>query len=70
VLFTGVFALMGGLTTFGLDLGSLESVRAILPFYSVGLEWIVPAIAGAVIGILLSGFDRKVETAKAVEIKG
>ncbi|MEH7125478.1 branched-chain amino acid transport system II carrier protein [Bacillus sp. JJ1773] len=70
VLFTGVFALMGGLTTFGLDLGPLESVRAILPFYSVGLEWIVPAIAGAVIGILLSGFDRKVETAKTVEIKG
>ncbi|WP_066287536.1 branched-chain amino acid transport system II carrier protein [Bacillus sp. FJAT-29937] len=70
VLFTGVFALMGGLKTFGLDLGPLESVRAVLPFSSAGLEWIVPAIAGAVIGILLSGFDRKVETAKTLEVKG
>uniref|UniRef100_C5DAE2 Branched-chain amino acid transport system carrier protein n=1 Tax=Geobacillus sp. (strain WCH70) TaxID=471223 RepID=C5DAE2_GEOSW len=40
MLFTGVFAVIGGLNAFGLDLGPLQTIRDILPPSSVGLEWI------------------------------
>ncbi|PLR75222.1 branched-chain amino acid transport system II carrier protein [Bacillus sp. V3-13] len=59
MLFTGVFAVIGGLNTFGLDLGPLQSLREVLPFSSVGLEWVMPALVGTGIGLLLSTFGRK-----------
>ncbi|MBY0121449.1 branched-chain amino acid transport system II carrier protein [Bacillus sp. S/N-304-OC-R1] len=70
MLFTGIFAVIGGLKTFGLDLGHIETVRNFLPFASVGLDWVLPAFVGAGIGILLSEFEKKVESSKTVEIEG
>ncbi|WP_075980043.1 branched-chain amino acid transport system II carrier protein [Bacillus massilinigeriensis] len=57
VLFTGVFACLGGLSAFGVDLGPLQTMREVLPFSSYGLEWVVPAIVGTLIGM---GFGVKV----------
>lgn len=54
LLLTGVFAVIGGLNAFGIDLGPVQSVREILPFSSMGLDWIVPALVGVVVGIVLS----------------
>ena len=54
ILLTGIFAVIGGLNTFGIDLGPVQTVREILPFASMGLDWIVPAIVGVVVGIVLS----------------
>ncbi|OCA83042.1 branched-chain amino acid transport system II carrier protein [Bacillus sp. FJAT-27225] len=55
ILFTGVFAAISGLTTFGLDLGPLVTFRNLLPFASAGMDWVVPALAGALIGLTFSG---------------
>ncbi|KKK36763.1 branched-chain amino acid transporter [Mesobacillus campisalis] len=54
MLFTGIFAVIGGLNAFGFSLGPVETLRTALPFSSSGLEWVVPALAGAVVGILLN----------------
>ncbi|PLR96876.1 branched-chain amino acid transport system II carrier protein [Bacillus sp. T33-2] len=53
MLFTGVFAAIDGLTTFGLDLGPLQTMRDFLPLSSVGLQWIVPAVVGTLVGLAL-----------------
>ncbi|WP_409304282.1 branched-chain amino acid transport system II carrier protein [Peribacillus sp. SCS-155] len=58
ILFTGVFAAISGLQTFGLNLGPVQAFKEVLPFASVGLEWIVPAVAGAAIGLSLSQFGK------------
>ncbi|PAQ16104.1 branched-chain amino acid transport system II carrier protein [Bacillaceae bacterium SAOS 7] len=52
VLFTGVFAVLGGLHTFGINLGPLQTVREHLPLAEFGLEWIVPALVGLALGAL------------------
>lgn len=70
ILFTGVFAALGGLSTFGFDLGALQTLREVLPFASVGMEWVVPAAAGTVLGILLSKTDRQQpDSAKQMDAK-
>ena len=67
ILFTGVFAALGGLSTFGFDLGALQTLREVL---SVGMEWVVPAAAGTVLGILLSKTDRQQpDSAKQIDAK-
>jgi LIVCS family branched-chain amino acid:cation transporter len=58
MLFTGVFAVLGGLSATGMNLGVLQTVKEVLPFSSVGLEWIVPALVGTGIGMLLSNFSK------------
>ncbi|WP_100332228.1 branched-chain amino acid transport system II carrier protein [Bacillus xiapuensis] len=59
VLCTGVFAVLGGLHTAGVHLGPLQTVREHLPLSAYGLEWAVPALAGAALGLLWSQFDKK-----------
>ncbi|WP_299093854.1 branched-chain amino acid transport system II carrier protein [uncultured Metabacillus sp.] len=64
VLFTAIFAVIGGLKTFGLDLGVVQSLLEILPFSSAGLEWIVPAIVGGCVGVAISSLDKNSHTLK------
>ncbi|MDQ0215355.1 LIVCS family branched-chain amino acid:cation transporter [Oikeobacillus pervagus] len=68
ILFTGFFALIGGLNAFGLDLGPLQTMKDKLPLSDVGLEWILPALVGTCIGLYLSKFHHKV-VVKEMEIK-
>src|SRR5690606_10326821 len=58
-VFTGVFALISGLNAFGLTLGPIQDVKNMLPLASVGLEWIVPALLGTALGLVLSRFSKK-----------
>ncbi|PLS17666.1 branched-chain amino acid transport system II carrier protein [Bacillus sp. M6-12] len=67
ILFTAVFAVMDGLNTFGLDLGPLQNLKEILPLSSVGLQWIVPALAGTGIGLLLSSMGKKAPVTEQVK---
>jgi len=67
ILCTGVFAAISGLSTFGLNLGPILTMRNALPFASAGMDWVVPAIVGAVIGMLMGG--SKAETVKRKELK-
>lgn len=66
--FTGVFAVMSGLNAFGLKLGPVEVVRASLPLADFGLEWVVPALVGTVVGVLIVKFSNKADTYLVDEI--
>ncbi len=57
LLFTGLFAVIGGLKAFGLKLGPVQTMSEFLPLSSVGLGWVVPAIVGTVIGLVISRFS-------------
>jgi len=69
MLFTGVFALISGLNAFGLDLGPIQDLKNRLPLASVGLEWIVPALVGTALGLLLSLFSKNAEFVEDAKIK-
>ncbi|RFU62848.1 branched-chain amino acid transport system II carrier protein [Peribacillus glennii] len=69
MLFTGVFAVIDGLAAFGLDLGSLQTMRDFLPLSSVGLQWIVPAFFGTGIGIALSHLGSEAGVSEEAEMK-
>lgn len=69
MLFTGIFAVNSGLATAGVNLGFLQSVAKALPFASVGLEWIIPALVGTAIGWLLGIFEKKPVPSQLVETK-
>ncbi|MDM5201067.1 branched-chain amino acid transport system II carrier protein [Fictibacillus enclensis] len=67
ILFTAVFAVINGLITFGLDLGPIQTLRNLLPLSSVGLEWIVPALVGTIVGLVISRFSAKAPAAVTVK---
>ncbi|RDU36752.1 branched-chain amino acid transport system II carrier protein [Neobacillus piezotolerans] len=62
MLFTGVFAAISGLSTFGLDLGPILTLRNALPFASAGMDWVVPALAGTLIGMAMGGKPKELPT--------
>ncbi|HZG70720.1 MAG TPA: branched-chain amino acid transport system II carrier protein [Chondromyces sp.] len=53
VLMTGIFSLNDGLAALGMKIEALEALLSIVPLYSVGLGWVLPAIAGGVIGWII-----------------
>lgn len=59
MLFTGVFAAISGLSTFGLNLGPILTLRNALPFASAGMDWVVPALAGTLLGMAMGGKTQK-----------
>lgn len=69
ILFTGVFALMDGLLAFGIDLGPVQVMRDNLPLSSMGLQWILPAIVGTGVGIVISSFSNKPSTGDEGKVK-
>ncbi|SFL59243.1 branched-chain amino acid:cation transporter, LIVCS family [Gracilibacillus orientalis] len=55
ILFTFIIALFDGLNAAGINIQVLnEFFTAVLPLYTVGLGWIVPAIVGGILGLVLS----------------
>ncbi|WP_181347695.1 branched-chain amino acid transport system II carrier protein [Thalassobacillus sp. CUG 92003] len=50
LLFTAAMSLYDGLTAFGLDLAAVHSYLSILPLFEQGLGWLIPALAGGLIG--------------------
>nr|WP_309101550.1 branched-chain amino acid transport system II carrier protein [Fredinandcohnia onubensis] len=69
MLFTGVFALISGLNAFGLDLGPIQDMKNMLPLASVGLEWIVPALVGTALGLVMSQFSKNADFVEEAKIK-
>ncbi|AKM20497.1 MULTISPECIES: branched-chain amino acid transport system II carrier protein [Geobacillus] len=53
LLFTGVFSLYDGLKTIGLETAWLEPLLSWAPLFSVGLGWVVPALIGAALGLMI-----------------
>ncbi|KHF40538.1 branched-chain amino acid transport system II carrier protein [Halalkalibacter okhensis] len=55
ILFTFIVSLFEGLHAAGIRIDVIHDLfTAILPLYSVGLGWVVPAIVGGIIGFLVS----------------
>ncbi|WP_085506346.1 branched-chain amino acid transport system II carrier protein [Thalassobacillus devorans] len=63
ILLTAITSLYDGLVAFGLDLSNLEPLMQQLPFFSLGLGWVFPALAGALAGgliqLLVTSNDKK-----------
>lgn len=64
MLLTGLVSLYDGLKMFGVKLSFLESFMNSLPFASVGLSWVVPALVGALAGFV---WEKTVRTSSAGE---
>ena len=57
---TLVFALIDGLNAAGIHFHPLNQLlMAYLPFYKLTMGWVVPAICGTAIGLVLSFFQKK-----------
>ncbi|WP_339226451.1 branched-chain amino acid transport system II carrier protein [Oceanobacillus sp. FSL K6-2867] len=54
VLLTAVFSLYDGLTAFGFKLQAVTKFMENLPFFSLGLGWVAPALVGGLIGLFVS----------------
>ncbi|WP_404456046.1 branched-chain amino acid transport system II carrier protein [Virgibacillus necropolis] len=54
ILFTAVTSLYDGLLAFGMDLSTVKPYMEMLPFFALGLGWIVPALIGGIIGLIVS----------------
>lgn len=54
ILLTGLTSIYDGLVEFGFSLSAITPLMEKLPFFSLGLGWLVPAIIGALIGLLYS----------------
>lgn len=59
VLFTAAISILSSLADSGIWIPVISGYVEMLPFYDAGLEWLVPAAAGAFVGILLSGIWKK-----------
>ena len=43
-----------GLKAAGISLGAAAQVVEMIPFFNLGLGWIVPAVIGCILGIIIS----------------
>lgn len=59
VLFTGTISVLSVMVESRLRIPVISGYVEKLPFYDAGLEWLVPAAAGAAVGILLSMVRRE-----------
>lgn len=59
-LFAFIVSFFDGLNAAGIKIQAVnELFTAILPLYSVGLGWIIPAVVGGILGYLFSGMSKK-----------
>ena len=59
VVATGIFSVLAGVEAFGLRVPGLSDFADTLPFAAHGLEWILPALVGMILGAGLSVFAPK-----------
>ncbi|MEC5424399.1 branched-chain amino acid transport system II carrier protein [Virgibacillus sp. C22-A2] len=58
---TAVISLYDGLTAFGFDFPTISPIMESLPFFALGLGWLVPAIIGGLIGLLFKQGNQRVQ---------
>ncbi len=54
ILFTAIVSLYDGMAEFGFDMSAITPIMEKLPFFQIGLGWLLPAIIGGIIGYLLT----------------
>ncbi|RYG71778.1 branched-chain amino acid transport system II carrier protein [Lentibacillus lipolyticus] len=55
IVMTGFVSLYDGLTAFGVSMPAVTAMMEHLPFFSLGLGWLVPALIGGAVGYLVKG---------------
>ena len=53
LIFTGVVALYDGIKQAGFEIKAYDNFLSIFPFYDQGIAWVVPALAGGIIGYIM-----------------
>ena len=53
ILFTGVVSIVDALGQVGIRVGVVTTLFEKLPFYSQGLGWVVPALVGLLLGVII-----------------
>ncbi|GHI00242.1 branched-chain amino acid transport system II carrier protein [Neobacillus kokaensis] len=66
---TGFVSLYDGLKMFGLEWSVLEAWMSVLPFASVGLGWVVPAVVGGLVGFVLEKLRPTSARSEALKLK-
>jgi branched-chain amino acid:cation transporter, LIVCS family len=69
MLLTGLVSLFDGLKMFGVKMSFLEAFMSSLPFASVGLSWVVPALVGALAGLVWEKFRRTSSPKEAHDLR-
>jgi branched-chain amino acid:cation transporter, LIVCS family len=69
MLFTGLVSLYDGLKMFGVKMSFLETFMSSLPFASVGLSWVIPALVGALAGLGWEKIHRTSSPSKARDLE-
>lgn len=64
ILFTGVVSFLDALSQLGLNIDFLNKLLYKLPLYSQGLCWLVPALIGLLLGVILCLFREKLSSSK------
>lgn len=60
VLFTTIFAILDGLKAAGINTGFIHaSLEAYMPLYNIGFGWVVPCIAGIILGFIWKACAQK-----------
>lgn len=60
VLFTTIFAILDGLKAAGINTGFIHaSLESYMPLYNIGFGWVVPCIAGIVLGFIWKACAQK-----------
>ncbi|MCY6485037.1 branched-chain amino acid transport system II carrier protein [Clostridium aestuarii] len=67
ILFTGVVSIVDSLGQVGIKLGFVTNLCSGLPLYAKGLGWVVPAIFGMFLGVVVKLVKEKSEHNKAFE---
>lgn len=58
LLFTSFISIFDGFKAAGITFASVESILSNLPLYSQGIGWLIPAIVGALIGIMIHNIKK------------
>lgn len=64
IIFTGVVSVVDALGQVGVGVEALTKLFERLPLYSQGLGWIVPAVVGMILGVLMKVVKENVKTEK------
>lgn len=64
ILFTGVVSVVDALGQVGIRVGAVTTLFERLPLYSQGLGWVVPAVVGILLGVIIKIVNENIKTVK------
>lgn len=59
IILTLIVSMLEGLAMYGLKINGLQTLIEKLPFFQLGLAWVVPALIGGIVGYILDRYTNK-----------